>query len=119
VVVFEDGMTATPTQLSSEEMQYIESRKLNREEVCAVYDIPPTAVHILDNATYSNITEQMRSVYRDSMAPRIEFLESVLNWHIGSEFNKNKNVKFAVAEVLRGDFEARATSVVSWCRTAS
>jgi HK97 family phage portal protein len=111
VVVFEDGMTATPTQLSSEEMQYIESRKLNREEVCAVYDIPPTAVHILDNATYSNITEQMRSVYRDSMAPRIEFLESVLNWHIGSEFNKNKNVKFAVAEVLRGDFEARATSV--------
>lgn len=111
VAVFEDGLTATPIQLNAEEMQYIESRHLNREEVCAVYDIPPTAVGILDHATYSNITEQMRSVYRDSMAPRLEFIESVLNWHLGKEFNLEKNAKFAVAEVLRGDFEARATSV--------
>lgn len=110
--VFEDGVTATPIQLNAEEMQYIESRKLNREEVCAVFDIPPTAVGILDNATYSNITEQLRSVYRDSMAPRIEFIESVLNWHVGKEFYGQKVARFAVAEVLRGDFEKRAPAVV-------
>lgn len=111
-VVLEDGVTAQQMQLSAEEMQYIESRKLNREEVCAVYDVPPTAVHILDHATFSNITEQMRSVYRDSMAPRIEFIESVLNWHIGAEFNGAKVARFAVAEVLRGDFEKRAPAAV-------
>lgn len=111
VAIFEDGITVTPVQLTAEEMQYIQSRKLNREEVAAVYDIPPTAIHILDKATYSNITEQMRSVYRDSMAPRIEFIESVLNWEVGREFNGAKKAKFAVAEVLRGDFEHRATSV--------
>lgn len=110
-VVLEDGVTAAPMQLSADQMQYIESRKLNREEVCAVFDIPPTAVGILDHATFSNITEQMRSVYRDSMAPRIEFIESVLNWHVAKEFNGAKVAKFAVAEVLRGDFETRATSV--------
>lgn len=111
VAIFEDGITVTPIQLTAEEMQYIQSRKLNREEVAAVYDIPPTAIHILDKATYSNITEQMRSVYRDSMAPRIEFIESVLNWDVGKEFYGAKKAKFAVAEVLRGDFEHRATSV--------
>lgn len=111
MAIFEDGITPTPVQLTADEMNYIESRKMNREEVCAVYDIPPTAVHILDKATYSNITEQMRSVYRDSMAPRIEFIESVLNWSLSNEFNGTKEAKFAVAEVLRGDFEHRATSV--------
>jgi HK97 family phage portal protein len=33
--ILEEGMDAKPVQLNAEEMQYIESRKLNREEVCA------------------------------------------------------------------------------------
>lgn len=111
-VVLEDGITATQMQLSAEEMQYIESRKLNREEVCAVYDIAPPAVHILDHATFSNITEQFRSVYRDSVAFRIEFIESVINFHIGREFNGQKKAKFCVADVLRGDLEKRAPAAV-------
>lgn len=111
-LVLEDGVTATQMQLSAEEMQYIESRKLNREEVCAVYDIPPPAVGILDHATFSNITEQFRSVYRDSISFRIEFIESVLNWYVGREFNGQKQAKFCVADVLRGDFEKRAPAAV-------
>jgi HK97 family phage portal protein len=111
VLVLEDDLRASSMQLSAEEMQYIESRKLNREEVCAVFDIPPPAVHILDHATFSNITEQFRSVFRDSLAPRIVFIESVLNHYVGSEFNGKKVARFAVAEVLRGDFEKRAEAM--------
>lgn len=113
VVVLEDDIKPTVVQLSAEEMQYIESRKLNREEVCAVFDVPPTAVHILDHATYSNITEQFRSVYRDTMAPRIVFLESVLNFYIGADFDVKRVARFAVAEVLRGDFEKRAEAMAT------
>jgi len=111
VLVLEDDLKATSMQLSAEEMQYIESRKLNREEVCAVFDIPPPAVHILDHATFSNITEQFRSVFRDSLAPRIEFIESVLNHYVGADFGADRVARFAVAEVLRGDFEKRAEAM--------
>lgn len=113
VLVLEDDLKATSMQLSAEEMQYIESRKLNREEVCAVFDIPPPAVHILDHATFSNITEQFRSVFRDSLAPRIVFIESVLNHYVGSDFAGSKVARFAVAEVLRGDFEKRAEAMAA------
>lgn len=113
IIVLEDDLKATQMQLSAEEMQYIESRKLNREEVCAVYDLPPAAVHIHDHSTYSNVTEMMRSVYRDSMAPRIGFIESVLDWYVGSEFGGERKAQFMVAEVLRGDFEARAEAMSS------
>lgn len=111
VVVLEDGVTFTPAEYNAEEMAYIEGRKLNREEVAAVMDLPPTAIQILDHATFSNVTENMRSLYRDSMAPRIEFIESVVNSEVGREFYGPKVMKFAVAEQLRGAFEQRAEAV--------
>jgi HK97 family phage portal protein len=68
-VVLEEGMKPEVLSIANDDAQYIESRKLNREEVVAGYDMPPPAVHILDHATFSNITEQLRSIYRDTMAP--------------------------------------------------
>lgn len=112
-VVLEQGMTAMPLQLSAEEMAYIDSRKINREEVCGRYDIPPPVLQILDNATFSNITEQMRSLYRETMAPRLEFLESNLDFWLRPEFfeEPDHRATFSLDEVTRGDFEQRATSV--------
>jgi HK97 family phage portal protein len=111
-VVFEEGIKPTIVQLSAEEMQYIESRKLNREEVCAAYDVPPPVVHILDHATFSNITEQLRSQYRDTMAPRFVNFESVIDHQLVPDFYPTQGVftRFNMEEVLRGDFETKATA---------
>jgi HK97 family phage portal protein len=111
--VLEEGMDAQVVQLSAEEMQYIESRKLNMQEVCMAFDVPPPVVHILDHATFSNITEQMRSMYRDTMAPRLEDVESVINFYLRPDFypEASHTAAFALDEVLRGDFETRATAV--------
>jgi len=112
-LVLEEGLKPIVTQLNAEEMQYVETRKLNMQETCMVYDIPPPVVHILDHATFSNITEQMRSMYRDSMAPRLEDLESVVDTFLRPDFDAEgvKRAKFALDEVLRGDFETRATAI--------
>lgn len=116
-VVLEEGMKPELMQISAVEAQYIEARKLNREEVVAGFDMPPPAVHILDHATYSNITEQMRSVYRDTMAPVTVFLESELETQLrGSvrrgasepDFGDDVYAEFLLDGVLRGDFEQRA-----------
>jgi HK97 family phage portal protein len=84
--ILEEGMKPEVLSLTAEESQYIESRKLNREEVCAEYDIPPPVVHILDRATFSNITEQMRSMYRDTMAPHLGGFESTMDFQLRPEF---------------------------------
>jgi HK97 family phage portal protein len=116
-VVLEEGLKPERWSLTNEESQYIESRKLNREEVCAVYDVPPPAVHILDRATFSNITEQLRSLYRDTHAPRLQLFESTLEAELrGShrpgasepDFGDEVYAEFLLDEVLRGDFEVRA-----------
>lgn len=116
-VVLEEGMKPEILQLSAEEAQYIDSRRLNREEVVAGFDMPPPAVHILDNATYSNITEQMRSVYRDTMTPVTVSHEAELETQLrgsirpgasGPDFSDDVYAEFLLDGVLRGDFEQRA-----------
>lgn len=108
-VVLEEGMVPKVMTLTAEEAQYIETRKLNREEVCAAYDIPPPVVHILDHATFSNITEQMRSMYRDTMAPRLKGFEAAIELDLRRAEWPDDNVyaEFLMDEVLRGDFETR------------
>lgn len=116
-VVLEEGMTPTVLTISNDEAQYIDSRKLNREEVCGVYDVPPPAVHILDRATFSNITEQMRSLYRDTQAPRLKNFEDTLETDLRAsvrpgasepDFGDRFYAEFLLDEVLRGAFEARS-----------
>jgi len=108
-IVLEEGMEPKTLTLSAEEAQYIETRKLNREEVCAAYDMPPPAVHILDRATFSNITEQFRSVYRDTMGSILPGFEASLELDLRQVEWPNDDVyaEFLMDEVLRGDFETR------------
>lgn len=117
--ILEEGMTANILQLDAQQMELIASLKMSREDACAVYDVPPPAVHILDHATFSNITEQMRSLYRDTMAPRLGLIESVLDVQLRPEFGDNTlYAEFLMDEVLRGDFEARAASYDAGIRSA-
>jgi HK97 family phage portal protein len=112
IAILEEGMTPTLLPLDAEAMQYIEARKINREEACGIYDVPPPVVHILDRATFSNITEQMRSIYRDTMPPRLGAYESAIDSQLRPDFDPQGNLyaEFLLDEVLRGDFEQRAAA---------
>lgn len=114
--VLEEGLEHEVLTLNAEELQYVDGRKLNREEACAAFDVPPPVVHILDRATFSNITEQMRSMYRDTMAPKLGLLESTLEFELRDgrfgergepDFGDDFYAEFLLDEVLRGAFEDR------------
>ena len=77
--------------------------------MCGAYDVPPPVVHILDRATFCNITEQMRSMYRDTMAPRLSLWESAIDYQLRPDFDAAGYLyaEFLLDEVLRGDFETR------------
>jgi HK97 family phage portal protein len=126
VAILEEGMEAQVISLNSDELQYVEGRKLNREECCAEYDVPPPVVHILDRATFSNITEQMRSMYRDTMAPKLKLIESTLETELRDgrfgrdgepDFGGNVYAEFLMDEVLRGDFEQRSAAKATAIQT--
>ena len=105
---------------SAADSQMVEVRKLNRDEVCAVYDIPPPMVGILDRATFSNIDEQHRMLYQDTLGPWLVLAEQTL----GSQLVEPETgwaglfCEFLLDDVLRGDIEKRPRPT-SACSKAS
>lgn len=112
IAVFENDEFEDPTiiQNTAEDMQYIQGRQLARDEVCAVMDLPPSSLQDMSRATFSNIEENGISLYRDSIMPRIDFIESVLDYHVGTEFNGPKVARFPVGKMLKGDWVKRAAA---------
>jgi HK97 family phage portal protein len=112
IAVLEEGLTPHSLPLDAASMQFIESRQVSREEACGMYDVPPPAVHILDHATFSNITEQFRSMYRDTQGSRLGLYEAGLDAQLRPDFDPQGRVyaEFLLDEVLRGAFEQRAAA---------
>lgn len=112
VLVLEDAVTATQMQLDAEEMQYIETRKLNRQECFEVYDVNPAAAQINDNTTQTSYEPMTKDIYKSSIDHRLKDFESVFDYFVGSEFNGPKEFRFEVNQSLRADIEKLAPAVV-------
>jgi len=119
IMILEDQTTATAMQLNAEEMQYINTRKLNRGEVCMVYDINPEHVQIIDQLM-SQPTGQSKSgeVYKTSIDFRLKAIQSVFDYHVGNEFNGKREMRFNVSQQLRGDVETLAPAAVQLVQSA-
>jgi HK97 family phage portal protein len=87
------------------EAELINQRRVAREEICAVYQIPPPMLGILDRATFSNIEVQREMAYTDSLAPPLVLIEQTLNAHLvrGLLGESDVFLEFDFAGVLRGD----------------
>jgi HK97 family phage portal protein len=107
--ILEEGMEVEKLTLSADEAQYIQTMKYDDEKVCQRYNLSPIAVHILDHATYANVTTSLRAIYRDSVAPRCGALESTVDHQLRPDFDRTGDyyAEFLLDEVLRGDFEER------------
>lgn len=103
--LFPPGLDLKPAGHSAVEAELINQRKVAREEVCAVYQIPPPMLGILDRATFSNIEIQREMAYTDSLAPPLVLIEQKLNAHLvrGLLHEDDIYLEFDFAAVLRGD----------------
>lgn len=110
--LLEDGMTFTVAGQTAKELQYIEGRKLTDEEVARSYFIPPPMIGILDHATFSNIEEQHKMLYQDTLGPWLTMIQDEIALQLIPDFEPVKPeqfyVEFNIREKLTGNFEQRA-----------
>jgi HK97 family phage portal protein len=113
--VLEDGMTFTAAAHSAKDSEYLESRKLAREECAAAYHIPLPMVGILEHATFSNIREQHKHLYQDCLGPWLVMIEEEIERQVLPEFSDVQRVyvEFNIAEKLKGSFEEQAAALQS------
>ncbi len=99
------GLDWKPIGHTAVEAALIEQRKVARDEVCAVYLIPPPMLGVLDKATFSNIEIQREMTYTDCLGPPLVLIEQCINSQVVRALLRETDVycEFDFAGVLRGD----------------
>lgn len=113
--ILEDGMKFVPTSTTPKDLEYIQARSLMREEAAAAYHVPAPMVGILDKATFSNITEQHKMMYQDTLGPWLIRVQQALLLQLSEWLSVPDDVylEFNVFEKLRGSFEEQAANLTS------
>lgn len=111
--ILEDGMKFVPASQTAKDLQYVETRKLTREEVAAAYFIPPTMVGVMDSATFSNIKEQHKHLYQDTLGPWLSMICEEIALQLLPDFEDSDGVyvEFNLEEKMRGSFEEQAAQL--------
>lgn len=87
----------------------VQHRQLHQYDVCAIYDVPPPAVGILDRATFSNITEQGRWLVQHTYNVWTTLIEETIAAQLldGVPAFEGQLAEFDFGEVLKGATQER------------
>jgi len=93
-----------------EAAQFLETRKMNRTEIAAIYNVPADMINDLERATNANITEQSIRFVRYSMMPWAVNWEQEMNCKLFTPAERRAGyyVKLNLAALLRGTPKERA-----------
>jgi HK97 family phage portal protein len=113
--ILEEDMKWEPNSFNAQESEYLGGRKLTREECARAYHIPLPMVGILDNATFSNIQEQHKHLYQDTLGPILAMIEQDIAMQLLPDFADTDNVycEFNINEKMQGDFAAQTSAMQS------
>jgi len=111
VAVLEEGMTFQQIELTSEDSQWLESRKFSVEEVARVFRVQLHKLMSLDRATFSNIEQQSIEFAQDTIFPHaVRWQESIVRDLLSNPRDKRIFVEYRLQDLLRGDLESRYKS---------
>lgn len=118
--ILEDGMVfkEAGSQTDARGAQYVEARKLSREEAAAAYHVDPIWVGIAGaGLSFSSVVERHKALYQDTLGPWVVMLEQDLTSQALPVFETDPArlerlyTKLNIAEKLRGSVEDMADSL--------
>jgi HK97 family phage portal protein len=107
-MILEGGLVRKDIGMTSEDSQFIETRKLQVADIARFYRVPLHMLNELSNATFSNIEHQSIEFVRDTLTPWLVRIESSLFRDLLTPRERESYfAKHSVNALLRGDIKAR------------
>lgn len=110
--VLDGGLKWQALAMTSEDSQFLETRKHQIAEIARIYRVPPHMLADLERATFSNIEHQSLEFVKYSLMPWLRRWESAINTQLlepGGEYF----AEFVVDGLLRGDTKSRYEAYAS------
>lgn len=107
--VLEQGMKFIPLTMKPEDLQFIDTRKLNVVDIANIFAVPPYVVGDYSKSTHSNIEQQSIDIVRYTFRPHaIRWETEIKRKLISTKEVNTHNYRFDLEDLTRGDSQARA-----------
>jgi HK97 family phage portal protein len=109
VGILEQGLDIKEVRQNLRDLEYNEGRRITREEICSVFNVPPLLVGILDKATYSNYKESIKIFYQLCIIPKLKRIEPTIT-NLVSKYDPSLYAEADLSgiEALRDDEKVKA-----------
>lgn len=77
--ILSGGMKASVLSIAQKDMQFLESRKMNRDEILAMFKVPKSKLGMTEGVTVSNADATDRIFARTVLKPKMQFIIDRLN----------------------------------------
>lgn len=104
--VLDGGMKAHELGMTNEASQFLETRKMQTEEIARAFRVPLHMIQVLDRATYSNIEQQSLDFVQHTLRPWLIRWEQVIARDLITEPSRYF-AEFNIGGLLRGDIATR------------
>lgn len=108
VAVLENGMEWQPMTMTSEDSQWLESRKFQAQEICSLFGVPSWKLGH-EAPKYSNAEQSQIQFVQEAITPRLVAIEQAIATQLLTEADRDRGIypKFTVDGLLRGDSRTR------------
>jgi HK97 family phage portal protein len=108
-LILEGGLKWFQTSMTSDDAQFLDTRKFQRTDICGIFRVPPHMIADLEKATFSNIEQQGLEFVQHTLMPYLLRIEQRINKDLIPVSDRGKYfAKFNTNALLRGDMKARA-----------
>jgi len=108
--LFEGEVKWEPIGINQKDMEFISTKKMTREDIMAVFGVPPSLVGVFEYANYANTREQQKIFWLNTMMPKLTKVEAVINSFLVQPYDPNLVCKFDYSgiEALQEDQKIKA-----------
>lgn len=103
------GYQFTPISLNMADAQFLENNQMTIRQIANAFGIKVHQLNDLSRATHTNIENQQREFYVDSLQSSLTTYEQEMDWKLflDSELEQGFYCRFNVDAILRGDIKTR------------
>ena len=81
-LVMQGSVEVKPLTVNPKDIDFVRGKELNREEILAVFGVPPALVGIFSYSNYSNVREQIRIFWEHTLLPKMNYILELLQFNI-------------------------------------
>jgi len=122
-IILEEGMKIAKLGMTSEDAQYLESRKFSRSEIASIFRVPLYKIAGDTESTkgWSTLEQQSTDFVTDTLMPWLVRIEQAIARDLLTEADRRNGifVEFNVMGLLRGDAAARSAYYTARFNTGS